>query len=918
MKRILGAFIVLVLLVGAASLTSSVVRTPGNKPLASPALRSVLGPTSAGVPGQAGLPKAGQMITRQAERSDTSAPLRSMPQIMRRQAPSRPEIEFPHLNKGGNNANSPADRIDTVIQKIMGPLVMPTPAQNFDGMYNYWGFIPPDTNGDVGLSHYVQIVNSGLEVFSKTGASLYGPVDINTLWQGFGGHCESENAGDPIALFDSQANRWLISQFTTDGPPYYQCIAISTSGDPTGSYYRYAFQSSASVFEDYPHFGVWPDGYYMTTNEFDANDNFAGAGNFSFERPRMLTGDPNARMVYFHLDPPEGGMLPSDQDGASPPAGSPNYIMEFMDNGNNDSLNMFRFHVDWTTPSNSTLTGPTIMPVAPFDSNVPLVPQQGTSVGLDSLSDRLMYRVAYRNWAGLESLVLNHTVMGSSNQAAIRWYEVRAPGGTPVINQQGTYSPNSEWRWMGSAAMDRIGDIAVGFSASSSSEYPKICYAGRMVSDPPGQLTQGEALLMQGTGAQTSSASRWGDYSMLSVDPVDDCTFWYTTEYLQTTSERSWRTRIGSFKFPGCGNAQTSPTPTLQPTRTPIATPTLCPNGASVVGSIDNNDPVQTGRLVRGNPPSTCDAPRACPGASTSDTFQRHYDSYTYTNNTSSPICVTVRINSNCGDNALLSAAYLGSYNPTSLCVNYLADMGLAGPTFSYSFNVPAGANYVIVVEENSAGVGCTSYTLNVSPCAGGPNLTPTPTNTPIPSPTATPCAMNFSDVQPSDYFYEAVHYLYCAGVISGYGDGTFRPYNNTKRGQLTKIIVLAEGWTIDTTGGPHFTDVAEGSTFYNYIETAYNHAIINGYGDGTFRPDNNVTRAQLSKIVVLAQGWPIDTSGGPHFTDVPTTHSFYGYIETAFNHGIITGYGDGTFRPDNNATRGQISVIVYRAITNP
>ncbi len=208
---------------------------------------------------------------------------------------------------------------------------------------------------------------------------------------------------------------------------------------------------------------------------------------------------------------------------------------------------------------------------------------------------------------------------------------------------------------------------------------------------------------------------------------------------------------------------------------------------------------------------------------------------------------------------------------------------------------------------------------LDVTP-SGGFTPTPTYTNTPQPTNTPTPgaCEMNFSDVQPSDYFYEAVHYLFCNGVISGYGDGTFRPYNNTKRGQLSKIVVLAEGWPIDTTGGPHFTDVLTSHVFYDYIETAYNHAIINGYQDGTFRPDNNVTRAQLSKIIVLAQGWPTDTTGGPHFTDVPEGSTFYDYIETAYNHGIITGYGDGTFRPDNNATRGQISVIVYRAVTNP
>lgn len=202
-----------------------------------------------------------------------------------------------------------------------------------------------------------------------------------------------------------------------------------------------------------------------------------------------------------------------------------------------------------------------------------------------------------------------------------------------------------------------------------------------------------------------------------------------------------------------------------------------------------------------------------------------------------------------------------------------------------------------------------------ISTCSFGP--TPTSTTVPVPTYTPTPptCEITFSDVSPSDYFYEAVRYLYCMGAISGYNDGTFRPYNLTTRGQLTKIVVLAEGWPIDTSGGPHFSDVPVDFTFYDYIETAYNHAIISGYQDGTFRPDNNVTRAQLCKVIVNAQGWPIDTGGGPHFSDVAESHPFYSFIETAYNHVIITGYQDGTFRPDNNATRGQISKIVYEAI---
>jgi hypothetical protein len=184
------------------------------------------------------------------------------------------------------------------------------------------------------------------------------------------------------------------------------------------------------------------------------------------------------------------------------------------------------------------------------------------------------------------------------------------------------------------------------------------------------------------------------------------------------------------------------------------------------------------------------------------------------------------------------------------------------------------------------------------------------------PQPPCITCLITFNDVHASDYFYTAVQYLACSQVISGYSDGTFRPYNNTTRGQVSKIAVLAEGWPIDTRSGPHFTDVPASNAFYAYVETAYNHRIISGYSDGTFRWGNNVTRAQLSKIIVSAQGWAINTTRGPHFTDVPASNSFYGYIETAYSHAIISGYSDGTFRPGNNATRGQIAKIVYNAIT--
>jgi hypothetical protein len=206
------------------------------------------------------------------------------------------------------------------------------------------------------------------------------------------------------------------------------------------------------------------------------------------------------------------------------------------------------------------------------------------------------------------------------------------------------------------------------------------------------------------------------------------------------------------------------------------------------------------------------------------------------------------------------------------------------------------------------------SYIINVS----GPTATPATSVTPVASVTATPCPVNFSDVHPTDYFYEAVQYLVCHGAISGYADGTFRPYNNTTRGQTVKIIVLAMGWPLTCPSIPHFSDVPPDSPFYCYVETAYEHNIISGYADSTFHPNDNIARGQLTKVIVLAMGWPLDCPDVGRFSDVPPGSPFYCYVETAVAHNIISGYSDGTFRPGNNATRGQTCKIVYLAISTP
>ena len=449
---------------------------------------------------------------------------------------------------------------DPVLQTSVGPLVAATFDLNFAGVGDGdYGFspdaAPPDTNGAVGATQFVQWVNESFAVFDKaTGAIAAGyPKTGNTLWSGFGGGCENNNDGDPIAQYDKAANRWVLTQFSVSTTPFLQCVAVSTSSDATGTYNRYAF--SMPNFPDYPKLGVWPDAYYMSFNMFSGN-RFVGARACAFDSAAMRAGTA-ATQQCFQLSSSFGGLLPSDLDGATaPPAGEPDFILNFGSN----SLNLWKFHVDFTNSNNSTLTGPTNIPVAAFSEACgggACIPQTGTKQKLDSLADRLMYRLAYRNRSGIESLVVNHSVAtstgrhGSSIGSGIRWYELRDPNGTPTVFQSGTFAPDSSFRWMGSIAMDKAGDIAVGYSVSSSQIHPAIRFTGRVPTDPAGTLAA-ENSIIEGGGSQLRGLNRWGDYSSMSVDPVDDCTFWYTNEYLKSNGSFDWSTQIASFKLAGC------------------------------------------------------------------------------------------------------------------------------------------------------------------------------------------------------------------------------------------------------------------------------------------------------------------------------------------------------------------------------
>jgi len=562
---------------------------------------------------------------------------------------------------------------DKALQTNFATLNTPSPLVTFEGngrteniAAGFGNLSPPDTNGDVGPNHYVQQTNLLVRVWNKSGVPLTAPFRLSSLWAiangGPGGQCSASDAGDPIVLYDPLADRWMLSQFafaSQTAPPYHQCIAISKTNNPTGSYYLYDFvtggTTGAAEFPDYPHLGVWPDGYYMMVHQFTNGGPFNGTGAYSFNRAKMLVGDPSANYIYFNLNlasHPEGigGGLFADLDGLNPPpAGAPDIFAyltatDFGEPAN--GIRLFNFHADFAVPASSTFTerpeSSYAVPVlvAAFSLVKPAgrraVPQPspaaGVTTSLDAINDRFMHRMQYRNHGGFETLVLSHTVgaPGSSTfgtyRAAPRYYELRNNGAGYAVSEQATFAPggspgDSISRWMPSAAEDNQGNLAVGYSVSSGTAggnvFPGIRYAGRLATDPPGGLAQGEATLINGTGVQTSTGNRWGDYSALTLDPSDDCTFWYTDEYYtaagQAASTVGWQTRIGAFKFAQCTAPQMG---------TLSGTITFCDSGTPVPGaliSVDGN--LYAGTLANGTysiklPPGSHSVVVSAPGQS--------------------------------------------------------------------------------------------------------------------------------------------------------------------------------------------------------------------------------------------------------------------------------------------------------------
>jgi len=458
----------------------------------------------------------------------------------------------------GENKNN---GIDSALQSDRGDATVGAPVQNWAGigLRAGGGGTPPDTDMDVGPNHVVQMVNSSFSIWDKSGNLLLGPTPNNTLWAGFGGQCEFGNDGDPVVLYDPLADRWILTQFDFSTA---QCVAVSQTPDPTGAYYQYQF---ATPGNDYPKIAVWGDAYYATIRNFSGGASFDA---YAWERDQMLVGGP-AQAVAFNISalmPTAWNFLAADIDGTTPPpAGSPQYIAGLEDPRNPASdMIFFEMDVNWSNIGSSTLSGPIFVPVSPFDGNVcnfgrNCIDQPQTNRGVDAFSDALMHRLAYRNFGGYQSLVATHTVdVGDFNDhAGVRWYEFRNTGSGWSTRQDGTFAPDGDHRWMPSIAQNANGDIAVGYSVSSHVTYPSIRYAARRAGDPLGEMTLGEGEIVTGGDSQTG-VDRWGDYAMMAVDPANENTFWFTTEYYSANSfANDWKTRIASFNATDNGLAIT-------------------------------------------------------------------------------------------------------------------------------------------------------------------------------------------------------------------------------------------------------------------------------------------------------------------------------------------------------------------------
>ena len=476
--------------------------------------------------------------------------------------------------------NLPPAGAHSITQNLTTRAFAPLGGSSFEGPgVGMPGFImtgaPPDTTLAVGPNHVVAWVNSMYAVMNKSGGVLL-VANGNALFAGAGGLCETTNRGDPILQYDRLADRWILSQFAFNvsagnpAAPFLQCIAVSTGPNPLGTYNRYALNFGNVNFNDYGKLGIFPDAYYTSYNIFAAPSfNNIGAAMCASDRVNMLAGLPASTLcapVTFY----GGGasLLPADLDGTTLPAVTTQGNI-FMRYSTAQALRILKLKPDFAT-NTVTITnglggaagsfvnipvGPTVRACNNFAGTC--VAQPGTTNKLDTLADRLMYRLAYRNRNGLDSLMVVHSVDpdgAGTRSSTVRWYEIRSPfAAAPVLFQNANYDPGAAGdRWMGSIAMDKMGNMMIGYSVADAAAglKPSIRVTGRLRTDVRNQM-QAEQTLITGTGSQTGTLTRWGDYTTMQVDP-DDCTFWYIGQYLASDGTFNWRTRINSYKFNNC------------------------------------------------------------------------------------------------------------------------------------------------------------------------------------------------------------------------------------------------------------------------------------------------------------------------------------------------------------------------------
>ena len=582
--------------------------------------------------------QAAEMAIGEAIYHDTSPPMSEMSPAS--VVPTGETKQIPLLERPGQGRYPDLATPDGGLQapsQSLGPTpgpILSAPGLSEQDNRNTVGFsvVPPDINGDIGLDAagnriYIQYINSIWGVFDVSGTLIQGPFAGNSFWNGFGGFCQSNNDGDPVVLYDDGADRWFFSQFSVNQG--IQCVAVSTTSDPLGPYHRYAFTVTPGGANDYPKLGVWDDGTTGSAGQsaytFTLRDFGGAGGSFSvsagvMERDKMLIGDPGAQFVKF-INPCVAnecieGQLPPHLAGPTPPAGTCPTFWTAVDSAfddsphNNDGYRNHTLCVDWSSIGNSTYSeGPLVVAGSNFDRFMGRISPVNGGENLDDLSHFTMYRAQYR-WLGSNaSVVLNTTVDAGSERAGIRWAETRSVDGDSgwFLQQDGTYAPaDGIERWMGSIAQDQDGNIALGYSAASGSLFPSVRYTSRMAGDTAGTMPGGEATCHNGTGAQTGSSNRWGDYSSMSIDPTDGCTFWYTQEYYETTGSFDFNTRICSFKLDGCGGSPPDCT-----------TDAECQNGSYCDGAETCN--VGSGLCEPGSPPPCEDDGFFCNGAEVCD-----------------------------------------------------------------------------------------------------------------------------------------------------------------------------------------------------------------------------------------------------------------------------------------------------------